>query len=496
MPGPTRSRVYPVRPLHEAPAMRALALCLALAGCVELAGDELAGGGKADGNGTCEDAKYGDGTCHIDLTCGIPDIDCFQTFATDDEATTAIAADGIATVPSTDARYAAARARVDKTWEMYKAGVQLGTLADKRLALVLVDDPSVNAFVMPTATPGVGYFAINVNTGLLDAPSMTEDQFHGIMFHELTHLAKLHVSDEVAEKLRRHYVAPAGTEPLGSIQMDHENVHTPMNAWRKMNGLLGAFSDAGLANLPYGGYLNSLFTYYFQHVTATMSACQPQLTALGDTMAEVKMTLWDQSLNLTPAYTAKCEEKIDALKTCTTSDTMTFAQFRATLNDAWAPYLAMELTPGELATLDTMRVFDALLHLAFTRRAAMRATEASLEAATGRPFNAVRFYSQEEEADDVSAHLTKKNNLAEQGVSGFLFAAMNEEKPLCEAALATGRAPSYGRYLIDDHHADCWRVWHARQISEGSGTDRAFVPGARAAEPWVPTRVVPQRPIY
>lgn len=78
------------------------------------------------------------------------------------------------TVPTTDARYAATRARIDKSWEMYKAGVQLGALADKKLSLVLVNDPSVNAFVMPTATPGVGYFAVAVNTGLVDAPSMTE----------------------------------------------------------------------------------------------------------------------------------------------------------------------------------------------------------------------------------------------------------------------------------------------------------------------------------
>lgn len=476
--------------------MRLVLLALVAAGCVDgvVGDDDPAGGGKADGNGTCEDVKYGDGTCHIDLACGIPDIDCFQTFSTDDEATAALTADGVMTLPTTDPRYAATRARVDKTWDMYKAGVQLGILADKKLALVLVNDPSVNAFVMPTATAGVGYFAINVNSGLIDAPDMTEDQFHGIMFHELTHLAKLHVSEEVAERLRRHYVAPANSEPLGSIQMDHENVHTPMNAWRKMNELLGAFSDTGLANLPYGGYLQSLFTYYFQHVDATLPACAPQITALGDAMAEVKMSLWDQSLNLTPANTAKCEEKIAALQTCTTSDTITFAEFRATLSSSWAPYLAMELTAAELAQVDSMRAFDALLSLAFTRRAAMRSLEASIESATGRPFSAVRFYSMEEEADDVSARLTKKHGLAEQGVSGFLFAAMADEKPKCEAALTAATPPPYGRYLIDDHHADCWRVWHARRVS--SGTERAFIPDGRRAEPWVPTRVMPRRPIY
>jgi hypothetical protein len=478
--------------------MRALALCLVLAGCLDgVAGDDdPAGGGKADDPGTCADPKYGDGTCHIDLACGIPDIDCFQTFDNDDDATVALGADGLATVSTSDARYAAARARVDKSWAMYKAGVQLGKLAEKRLALVLINDPTVNAAVYPTATPGVGYLAITVNIGLLDAPNMTEDQFHGIMFHELTHLAKLHISDEVAERLRRFYVAPADSEPLGAIQMDHENVHTPMTTWRAMNGFLGAFSDTGLANLPYGGYLDSLFTYYFQHVNATTPACQPQVTSLLTALQEVKLSYWDQALNLTPALTAKNEAAIAALKSCTTGDAITFAAFRAKLGPTWAPYLAMELTPAELATLDPMRAFDALLSITFTRRAAMRAVEASIESATGRPFSAVRFYSQEEEADDVSAHLTRKHNLAEQGVSGFLFAAMEMagEATLCTDALAANKPLSYGRYLIDDHHADCWRVAHARTVS--AGTERAFIPGARAAEPWVPTRVVPQRLIH
>lgn len=58
-----------------------LLVALVAAGCVAGAAgdDDPASGGKADGNGTCEDVKYGDGTCHIDLGCRIPDIDCFQT---------------------------------------------------------------------------------------------------------------------------------------------------------------------------------------------------------------------------------------------------------------------------------------------------------------------------------------------------------------------------------------------------------------------------------
>ena len=69
--------------------MRGLLAVVVMAGCVDAGPMEydIDGDGKADGNGTCEDAKYGDGTCHIDLACGVPDIDCFQTYASDEEAT-------------------------------------------------------------------------------------------------------------------------------------------------------------------------------------------------------------------------------------------------------------------------------------------------------------------------------------------------------------------------------------------------------------------------
>src|SRR3954471_5354119 len=67
--------------------MKAAALSLVLlAACGVTLDDPDGAGGKADDPGTCTDPKYGDGTCQVDLGCGIPDIDCFVTFATDGDA--------------------------------------------------------------------------------------------------------------------------------------------------------------------------------------------------------------------------------------------------------------------------------------------------------------------------------------------------------------------------------------------------------------------------
>src|SRR4051794_22749597 len=120
--------------------MRALALCLALAGCVDALGadDDPTGGGKSDDPGAGGDPKYGDGTCHMDLACGIPDIDCFQVFATDQDAYQTASSLNISLLPPTDAHYAKARALLDKSWDLFKANTPLGKLAEQRLSLVLI----------------------------------------------------------------------------------------------------------------------------------------------------------------------------------------------------------------------------------------------------------------------------------------------------------------------------------------------------------------------
>jgi hypothetical protein len=160
-----------------------------------------------------------------------------------------------------------------------------------------MNDPSVNAFVMPSATPGVGYTAVFVNIGMVDA-NLSDDQYHGILFHELTHLAKLHVSDEVFERTRRYYVVPGDTEePLGSTQINHEEYKTKMQEWAKLPDLISYFPNPDLGGIPVGGYGSSLVALYLQKVQTAVPACQPQIDAVSQKDDVVTITYHDQALH-------------------------------------------------------------------------------------------------------------------------------------------------------------------------------------------------------
>jgi hypothetical protein len=479
-----------------APMRLLLAIALAT-GCVDMPGDDPGAGGKADGDGSCTDAKYGDGMCHVDLGCGIPDIDCYEVYADDDAATASATAAGIATLPTTDARYAKARTQLDKSWEMFKQHTPLGQLAEKHLGLVLVKDDTVNAYVYPGSMPGVAKFAVHIQSGLLDS-AMTEDEFHGIMFHELTHLQKLHTSDEVYLRVRRYYVAPEGAEPIGASQIDHAEVREAFLAWEKAVAFSGVFTDDELAGLPYGGEIHHVFTGFFQNEMSRKPACSDAIKKLSYRTAEPKASysLFYDAPILTPEYKAQSEALIAAVRACIGSDSLSFLSARQQLSGQLQSILASALTPAD-AALDGMPALDALLALQTDRRAKLVAMEQQFAMKTGRPWTSLRYFSSEEEADDHSARLTKLTGVAETGVTGFLFANLSAaETDLCKAALdAPSMPPPYGEYLIDEHHAACWRIAHARQVKAAT-SDRLHVPAPRAGEPWVPTVVSKPRPIY
>jgi hypothetical protein len=92
----------------------------------------------------------------------------------------------------------------------------------------------------------------------------------------------------------------------------------------------------------------------------------------------------------------------------------------------------------------------------------------------------------EEEADDISARLSKANKLASTGVEDTMVVALETEAAACENDIAAKAVP-YGRDLVDNHHGACWRIAHARQLRNQAQPARTLdVAPTRAA--WVPTR--------
>lgn len=447
---------------------------------------------------TCEgEPKYADGTCHFDLACGIPDIDCFQQFASDDAARTELLstywAQYYTLLPSTDAHYAKARAQLDKSWELFKSKLPMDKLADKRLALLLVQDPDINAFVAPTDQPGMAYWAVFFNTGTLDA-NLTEDQMHGLIFHELGHLVKHHTSQEVSTRTRKVYVAEGG-EPIGADEMQHDAARDVFERWLALAKLAGAYTSTDLADLPFGAYgdwllkefVNYIPTLPYPGYTCTDEAQRVQTASYNGTYSA-----YDQSLTLSSAHKNERNNAILALKTCLGTTAFTFKNLRDYLQP-YAPEVFEGYTTADASTFDTMKAFDGLLALLGDRRARMRALQEELTTATGQPWSALRYYSIEEQADDISARITALTGISEVGVTGIMLAAIGSEATRCKSAVAAGSTIPYGENLEDDHHGSCWRVKHAEQFAEHVMDAARRLPVVRV--PWVPTRVS-TKPVY
>ena len=102
---------------------------------------------------------------------------------------------------------------LDEGWLAYQDTNPVGDLASHSPALVLIEDPSVNAFVIPDLDTGNAGFAVMVQTGLLDQNS-SDQAMLGLVMHELEHAVALHIVADVKERLRTFYVAD-GIEPFG-----------------------------------------------------------------------------------------------------------------------------------------------------------------------------------------------------------------------------------------------------------------------------------------
>lgn len=474
------------------------ALLLSLVGCATDDagdGDGSGAGGKADGD-TCPDPQYGDGTCQLDLACGIPDLDCFRTFATDAEAgtwlTTVVPT---AQVPAEDPRFVRARALLDRAWATYQAEAPIGKLAESKLALVLLDDPSANAWVTSDPDLGKAALSVQIHTGIF-LEGFTDDDLLGVLFHEIAHITKLHVFPDIYDGTQRFYLA-VGEEPLGSIQPDNMRVRELATRWIELSPIAGVHSTPALHDLPLGGNLEILFANYLAQVPAQ---CGEAAAAVNHLYTLFPASPIDGAITIDAAGTAAIDRTLDALGACVAPSAQTMEAFLATQGAEWQSYVMSVIAPDEMWLL-AEDAFEVITLVASDRRGKLAAIETKLHTDLGQPWSAVRYFSTEEQADDIAVRMSQAAMLAEPGVSGFMLDAIGDHRGGCEQLIATGKVP-YGVNLEDDHHGTCWRVAHARQLAtptgsaDGSSARKVTGPDDVPRTPFVPTRMPDGKPMY
>lgn len=445
--------------------------------------DDLCIDGKCDGpDNSCSDSRYDNGVCDPQIACAVPDIDCFETFEDDASAATWFAAfeaklaEEEHRAPRTlltpdHPRWATTRKLLDDGWESFRQSRPVGLLGDKRPALVLLEDAAPNAFVAPDLETGKAGFVVMVQTGLFETGGSADGAF-GIMMHEFQHVVGLHIVADTKQRLRKFYFAPEAAEPIGADEADDASARAHGELWRSLADEAGRFHDEGLRALPMGGQLTSILqTAIAQAGAMQVPACmqaRATLSAIANGIAG-QMDSLSGEIFVGADVPSKVDQAMATLKTaCFAGQSKDLLAVIAEASGQTTEAVEASMQPADVALIKGKPVVDGFSALLIDRRAKLRDVEAELLPRTGYPWSALRYFSTEEDADDVSVSVLRAANVEPpDAIGSYLVSFLGADgRTRCNELLARRVIPPYGADLLDEHHALCWRAHHVRQVSE------------------------------
>jgi len=465
-----------------------LLVVVAISACSETGDDVECHDGKCDDGDTCGDERYGNGVCDTSLDCATPDIDCFRTFQSDEEAMAwyikwerAMTGESGTTPRSIlspeDPRFPAARKTLDRIWEAFRASRPVASLADARPALVLLEFSSPNAFVVPDLDLQHAAFAVMLHTGFLTT-AHSEEALSGVLAHELQHVVGLHVLPGTNERVQTFYVAHEDSEPIGRLQEDDADVRAAGAPWIAAAAEVGRSSSSTFGGMPLSGALFNILVRAIDYGLRTNpSACERSSDFFNSFESGVKFATDPLSGEIWPApyfsddvanlYTSLRDE-------CLAGVTTGFVEFVAELTGFTVEDVHAWLTDEDRALVSNVHVIDAIVRLGEDRRAKMRAIEAAFAHDVGRPWTALRYFSTEEDADDVSVSVMRTAGLDPTGLVSALEGSFDGHLGACRKIIDEGGVPAYGADLVDAHHAPCFRIYHTEAYA-GESLNRAHV---------------------
>ncbi len=395
---------------------------------------------------------------------------------------------------------------LERGWASYAEQRPVGQL-DGAPELVVIDDPSVNAFVPFDRSNGKIAWAVMVQTGLIDL-AVSEPALLGVVMHELTHAVDRHVLPEAGDRIRIHYqVEPGEAEPLGFAQTDEPVARAAISAWRKLGEEAGPYPLAELNGVPTGS--ESLMTRVFNAVLQRAAAddeaaCAAAIERVGPLSAFLgeRTSLLDGLLGpLDDAERAELDrlssDFLAALRDpCLAGSTLDLFPLIAELFGVTIEEVRAEFGPADEELIRGLPILDQITTLTSDRYTRMREVEPMLVGDTGLDTASLRYYSTEEAADDSTVPVLAGMDLAPDALGEFMLAMLPAQtQGTCAEILGREEVPPYGD-LIDEHHAFCWRAYHVSALADrGDGATaapRRAAPGSgvaayeRAAGPRLP----------
>lgn len=373
-------------------------------------------------------------------------------------------------IPFTDARYKPQRELIAKVWQGFQKLYPERTKDLPVPVVVIVDIPDPDGWVDKEA--GTDLFPCLFT---LTAPvtTMNPRGTAGLMGHELTHLLFGDFKD-------KYYQLNGNDEPLGFLQPDDPYARKLVQEWLKLTKVVGPFLIDELNDLPvkftYDGALFSLMTHAAQtYGDASRPTCKRAgFPTWAKKLTRSYLSYADFAVYMTPDERKELDQLTEAyaddLKGCLGDKKIPFTTLAASNYGDKAPEIVKEWA-SEIAIFDSYsNLADSFIGLSTKTYQSMRLFKQKHD------LPSLRWYSNEEVADDTSARVLKSMGIKPTEFGDFWLQLIEMIQPgnkaKCLKQLENNNIPSYG-ILSDPHHAPCFRVWHLREMARhlGSSTD-------------------------
>jgi hypothetical protein len=416
-------------------------------------------------------------------------LDHYHVFASQDEAVAWFEAFDVAksadegrpadkVVPHDDTRYASLEGDIASLWLAFQRLFPRDTQdLDGPPRVLLIERTDVNAYAAfdealtcrPGGPAGCAPHAFIVHTASLGMghPATTIDPLPGLLAHELSHHVLKHTWPGVADKVKKYYAASAWPR-LGAPAGDDAALRATGEKWIDFAKVAGPFPVDELHGLPWLGtqplFAGTLTELVSQAKASGGSGCADVAAAAKDLDAFVPsvVDVADQAL----LVDGERGKKLDMLSSALVGKLEPcLASVHDSLYDVIAQQTSGVLTPkavegafssAERSVVDAAHTpFDALLAVTEKTYQEMRAIDTS----------GVRFYSIEEEADEVGIHALFRSGRDARSLATFFGYVFLDDasRGACDARIAKNTEPPFG-ILSDEHHATCWRIDHARRL--------------------------------
>jgi hypothetical protein len=370
-------------------------------------------------------------------------------------------------IPLTNPHYDVLEKELDTIWKSF---VELFPRDTEGLTkppfIVLTDSRDVNAFVMYDSDLGVSPHAFIVNLGVFTSKNgkANDVQLRGLIAHELAHHVLKHQWPGNKDKTQKWYSIDAATaDGFGWQQKDDLKLREKGQLFINNGIYTGDYPLAewnGVSRT--GGTLAGTFTYVHRDSKTKEPEKCAEAEGAQKAIDAYLNTIRDPFGNL--SLTAPNRTRLDELtKRFVDKEILCGASSgTATLWTSLAKQLGTsEATQKARLPKSTATIIDSAKS---PTEALFKLVKTYDETALGLDASKLRYYSTEEEADDVSVNVLFRSRLDPNAAASFFEDIMLDDKTAkaCTASANMGEPP-YG-FLRDPHHDTCWRIWHLKAL--------------------------------